>query len=84
MESDLDDELRDHLAQETENNTRAGMTAEEVRFAAQRLVSPAALIKEQCLDTRVIGFLETSLRDLRNAVRMLRQTPLFTAVAMRR
>jgi predicted permease len=81
-EQDLDDELRDHLAAETESNIRAGMTPEEARFAAQRLVGSVSLYKEECRDARSIGFFETSVRDLRYGLRMLRRTPLFTAVAV--
>ena len=82
LERDLEDELRDHLRQETESNIQAGMSPEEARFAAQRLLGPIALYKEECRDARAIGFLEISIRDLRYALRMLRRTPLFTAVAL--
>jgi predicted permease len=81
-EQDLDDELQDHLAAETESNIRAGMTPEEARFAAQRAVGSLSLYKEECRDARGVGFLETSARDLRYGLRMLRRTPLFTAVAV--
>ena len=81
-EAELDDELRYHLEQEVANNIRAGMTPEEAGFAAQRLVGSVSLYKEECRDARPLGFLEYSLRDLRYAVRTLRHTPLFTAVAI--
>jgi predicted permease len=81
-EAELDDELRYHLEQEVANNIRAGMTPEEAGFAAQRLVGSVSLYKEECRDARPLGFLEYSLRDLRYAVRTLRRTPLFTAVAI--
>lgn len=81
-ETDLDQELRYHLEQEIENNIRAGMEAEEAKFAAQRLIGPLSLYKEECRDARGAGLIENILRDLRYAVRMLRRTPLFTVVAM--
>ena len=81
-ETELDDELRDHLEQEVANNIRAGMTPEEARFAAQCLMGSLALYKEECRDARSLGFVEHSLRDLRYAIRTLRHTPLFTSVAI--
>src|SRR5277367_1630741 len=80
-EANLDIELRDHLEQEVQNNLRAGMSDEEARAAAQRLVGPLALYKEECRDARGIGFIENVARDLRYAFRTLRHTPLFTSVA---
>lgn len=81
-ESDLEIELREHLESEIENNIRAGMSPEEARFAAQRLIGPVALYKEQCRDARGTSFIENLLRDFRYAVRILRRSPLFTLVAI--
>lgn len=82
VEQDLEDELRYHVEQETENNIRAGMTPDEAKFAAFRLVGPMAIYKEECRDARRSGVVEDAIRDLRYALRMLKRTPLFTAVAM--
>jgi predicted permease len=81
-EQDLEDELRDHLEAETESNIRAGMNPEEARFAAQRLMGQAALFKDECRDERGIGFVETTIRDMRYAFRMLRRTPVFASIAV--
>jgi predicted permease len=81
-EADLNNELQYHLEQEIENNRRAGMSADDAKFAAQRLIGSVSLYKEECRDARGIGFFETLWRDLSYAVRMLWRTPLFTAVAM--
>jgi predicted permease len=80
--ADLDEELRDHLEREIENNLRAGMSLTEAKWAAQRLVGPISLYKEECREARGAGFIESFARDLRYGLRMLRRTPLFTAVAM--
>ena len=77
--AELDRELRDHLEREIESNLRAGMPPEEAKFAAQRLIGPLALYKEECREARGVGFLESFGRDLRYGARMLRRTPLFTA-----
>ncbi len=74
--------MRDHLQREIEANIRAGMSPQEAESAAIRLIGSISLYKEQCRDARGIGFLETSARDLRYAVRMLRRAPLFTAAAI--
>jgi len=68
-ESDLHAELEDHLDQEIENNIRAGMTQEEARYAAQRLVGSVALFKEECRDQRGTAFFEDFARDLRYGAR---------------
>lgn len=81
-EADLNDELRDHMEREVECNIRAGMSPEDARFAARQLIGSVSLYKEECRDARGIGFVEILSRDLRYAIRMLRRTPLFTAVAI--
>jgi predicted permease len=81
-EADLEDEMRDHLQQEIESNIRAGMSPEEARFVALRLIGPASLYKEECRDARGTGLIENFARDLRYATRMLRRTPLFTSIAI--
>lgn len=81
-EAELEDEMQDHLQQEIASNMRAGMSPEEAIFAARRLMGPVALHKEECRDARATRWIETSIRDLRYAVRTLRRTPLFTAVAI--
>lgn len=81
-ETELDDELRYHCEREIENNVRAGMPLEEAKLAAQRLIGPVSLYKEECRDARGAGWIEHFIRDLRYAARMSRRTPLFTAVAI--
>lgn len=81
-ESDLEEEMQDHLQQEIEYNLRAGMPPDEARFAAQRLVGSIALHKDECRDARRTAFAESYVRDLRYAFQMLRRAPLFTAAAI--
>lgn len=82
VEAELDDEMRFHLEQEIRANIQAGMTADEARYAAMRLVGPVAVYEEECRDARGITVIESLARDLRYAVRMLCRSPLFTAVAI--
>src|ERR1700691_796065 len=82
IESDLDAELQYHLEQEIEIGIEAGLSPEDAKLAARRLVGPVPLYKEECRDAWGIGFVENVLRDLRHAARMLRRTPLFTVAAI--
>ncbi|HEX4164557.1 MAG TPA: permease prefix domain 1-containing protein, partial [Bryobacteraceae bacterium] len=81
-ELELDQELQSHLEQEIENNIRSGMSPDEARFAAQRLVGSLSLHKEECRDSRRIGITDALARDLRYAVRTLSHARLFTAIAI--
>jgi predicted permease len=80
--AEFDQEFRNHLEQEIESNLRAGMTPEEAKLAAGRLIGPVSLYKEECREAHGVGFVESFGRDLRYGARMLRRTPLFTAVAI--
>jgi predicted permease len=82
IEGDLDAELQYHLEQEIRSGIEAGLSPEEAKLAAQRLVGSVPLYKEECRDVWGIGFVENLMRDLRHAVRMLRRTPLFTVAAI--
>ncbi|HEX4809298.1 MAG TPA: ABC transporter permease [Bryobacteraceae bacterium] len=81
-ERDLDSELAYHLEQEIESNIRGGMTPVQARLAAQRLVGPVSVYKEECRDARGIGFVEITIRDVRFATRTLGRSPFFVAAAV--
>src|SRR5882757_8429186 len=79
IESNLDEEMRDHLETEIASNIRTGMTLEEATFAARRLTGSISLYQEQCRDARGVAFFENCVRDLSYALQLLRRAPLFTA-----
>jgi len=81
VDRDLDAELRDHLDRQIECNLAAGLSPAEARAAALREFGNVALIQEQARDTRGLGVIEDTLRDLRYAFRSIRRAPGFTAVA---
>jgi hypothetical protein len=65
--TDLDADIRDHIARETQDNIDRGMTPEEARFAALRKFGSVTLAKE---DTRAVWipvWLDQFRQDVRYA-----------------
>jgi predicted permease len=78
----LQEELAEHLAFQTEENLRAGMSATEARRQAAIKLGAAQAIRERHHDEQSLPFIENLFFDLRYAVRMLLRSPGFSFIAI--
>ena len=81
-DGDLEEELRLHQDLAAEDARRRGAPPDAVGALARIRVGGGTQALEAARDQRGVPWLDDFLRDLRYAVRMLRRTPAFTAVAL--
>ncbi len=82
LTAEVDEELRYHLAMREDLNRRVGIPPEEARLAAQRSFGNLTPVKESTREADLLVFLETVLKDIHFAARMLAKHPGFTALAV--
>jgi putative ABC transport system permease protein len=82
LSQEIDDELRFHLDERTQENIALGMTPDEARRAARLSLGNPVAFQEETREMWTFPFLETLWQDIRYGLRQLRRNPGFAAVAV--
>ena len=82
LDQELRDELADHIEQQTNANNERGMTPDEARSSALREMRGVTRVEEMCRETRGVAAIQHFWQDLRYGFRQLRRSPGFSVLAI--
>ena len=82
IESEMDEELRAHIAGRAEDLERSGLPRAEAERRARLEFGGYQKFKEECREALGTHFLETLAQDVRYGMRMLRKSPGFSIVVI--
>jgi predicted permease len=81
VEQELNEELSAHVEHQVESYIATGLTPEEAMRRVRGVFGGLDEIKEECRDARGVSTIETTVKDIRYALRTLRKNLAFSVVA---
>ena len=79
---DVDREVEFHLAERIDSLVAGGMSRAEATYQARRMFGNVGEQKERTRDIDILTWLDSLAGDVRYAARALRNSPVFTLVAV--